>query len=62
MTPCIFHVVPLGTPQPPRECEVGREGGREGGTPSTLVTCAFSSILHVQRIYVNMIENSDFAL
>ena len=23
LTPCVFHVMPLGTPQPPRECEVG---------------------------------------
>ena len=21
-TPCVFHVVPLGSPQPPRDCEV----------------------------------------
>ena len=21
-TPCVFHVMPLGTPQPPTECEV----------------------------------------
>ena len=30
-TPCVFHVMPLGTPQPPTECEVGRIGTcREG--------------------------------
>ena len=23
--PCVFHVVPLGTPQPPIDCQVGKD-------------------------------------
>ena len=30
-TPCVFHVMPLGTPQPPSECEVV-QGLAEKGT------------------------------